>query len=336
MEKHILSQAFINQLKKRISHKEQGIIQDNHKIIIHPISNETNFIASPCVQINNLDLLEKNLKEYWYAINTTNIKFTQTDERHQMKYYFTNIWKNATNSDYTNPENFIKRITSFIQDNTFQELENDKLLGYLDNYAIYIKRKEADLGYETPYEILVYIQDNSGLKTYLPAIRYGIYNNKVYFYAIQNEYYEDSYLNKTFDKYLRNINNSISGMENRGVHTPRFIFTIALFLGLISSYNFDEILINDLQISRWFNLTRQELSDERLYQIQYTITNKLMKTFIRLSKEFPTLTISSFPNEIDNYMHLKIKTQLFSDNFLLNQAYLLGLNANKKIKEKKL
>lgn len=114
-------------------------------------------------------------------------------------------------------------------------------------------------------------------------------------------------------------------MQNRGVHSPNFLGSLAIFFGMISSLDIEKILINDMQTARWKSLSKNEGLDEiSKVRIQQNITNKTMKTFLRLANEFEGLKIAAFPNEIDNYMHLKMKQKLTSKNSILEEFYRLG------------
>lgn len=92
------------------------VIRNGKTVTIIPPSNAE---YKPNLVINNVDVFEKVLERYLDAIRNTNIKSTKIDQRHNEKYFLFNIWKNATMSDYLNPEKFINRYTNFILDDTF-------------------------------------------------------------------------------------------------------------------------------------------------------------------------------------------------------------------------
>ena len=116
--KNNLTEQLISNFQKRFAMdketaKAQGVSgEDRHakverignKVIITPKLRE-DYI--PQFTINDVDVMEANLRKYLEAVKFTDIKSTKLDERHNEKYFIFNVWKNATWSDFRNPEKFI-------------------------------------------------------------------------------------------------------------------------------------------------------------------------------------------------------------------------------------
>ena len=73
-----------------------------------------------------------------------------------------------------------------------------------------------------------------------------------------------------------------------------------------------------------------DLLDDKLEYLQYNITNKLVRTFLRLGCHFNNIDVLSFPFEADSCLHIGINQNLLQcNNSLLYETYMLihnGIN----------
>ena len=53
-------------------------------------------------------------------------------------------------------------------------------------------------------------------------------------------------------------------------------------------------------------------------RIQANLTEKFLRTFLRLSEQYNNLNITAYPYEIDSYLSLEVAGRLTSENKLLN------------------
>ena len=282
------------------------------------------------------------MEQYLSSIKNSDLPFCECNERIGEKYHISNIWNNATNYDFDNPERFIKRYTDFILDDTFNYFDEIKCIGSIgvvdgvESY-IYLRRDKCPRGYETPFELSFFIGniETSTALYPLPKIRYGFESDKnqkkAYIYALQNDIRPALFrYNEELDCYMRKINGYISGMENRGVHSPSFIFAIVLFLSTISSLGISELLIPDMLLGRRKNKSRfNNMNEKDLDDLQYNLTNKNIKTFIRVAMEIEGIDIFSYPNDIDSFLHIKIGPDIFSENEVISKLIEIGSVANK-------
>ena len=230
------------------------------------------------------------------------------------------------------------RMTSFIEDRTFQEFDDEVLAGSFIEDNIFIMRKQAKRGFETPYELSFSVLTKDSFREELPVLRYGILEDetgrkKAYLYAIQNE---QDRISKELEQKWKDMNATISGMENRGVHSRAFLLSIAISLGLFQAAGIEEILVNDFHPSRFYSLNKYLDDYEHTSRIQHTITNKFLKTMLRMEYEFSNLSVVSYPNDIDNFLHMRIGGDLTTENLLLQEAYQLGCTSYKNNTDKKL
>lgn len=333
--KHV--ETLIRQLQNRGS----GIlINSGNKIIINPIKSDE-VDTMPQVTINNPEVLNSLLEQYLISIKESDLPFCEWNERIGEKYYLSNVWNNATNYDFDNPERFIKRYTDFILDDTFSCFDEIKcigsfgLIGGVESY-VYIRRDKCPRGYETPFELSFFIGNIEDPATLypLPKIRYGIENNGgkkgTYVYAIQNDIKPALFgYNDELDNNFREINDCISGMENRGVHSPSFLVAIVLLLGTLRSFNISDVMVPDMLLDRRKNKSRfNNMSEEELDSLQYNLTNKTIKTFIRIAMEIIGVDISAYPNDIDSFLHIKVNSDISSKNHII--AKLLEISKESK------
>ncbi len=154
MRDYFYANMFIEQMRKflKITDQQLDVFYEFPNVIINPLSLDA-MNQPPSIIIHNIECLDEILKRYWDTIQNTNIRSTIINESHQLKYYLTNIWRNATNDDYEHPENFFTRMTSFIEDETFHEFDNGKLLDNFIDDDIFVCRKQAKRCFETPYEL---------------------------------------------------------------------------------------------------------------------------------------------------------------------------------------
>jgi hypothetical protein len=329
------AQILVSKLKKFPKLNEQTF--ENGKILLSPIDDN----KGPSIKIDNVSKLDEAIKNYWYAINNNPTKFSVLDQRHELKYYIINVWKNATNSDYDNPIGLYERYTDFLNDKTFSEYINNPIeIGKINGYSYYFSVRENLHGFETPYEFVFFVVDSNNIENMyiFPSIRYGITEKDGrklgYICALQNEFKpNESDFHNEIRSYLNKINENISGMKNRGVHSPNFLAAIITLTGLFHKYGINQIKINDFNINRWDYLCRQEMyTEERLFEIQRNITDKTMKTFIRLSDEINGFKVTAYPSDIDNYMYMKFGDKIYSNNRVINELYQFGYEGISKKK----
>lgn len=339
MNEFFYANLFIKQMQKflKVEGRVAEVWYDYPKVVINPLLFE-GMNEAPSIMIHDIEYFDKILDEYWSVIQKIDIDFTKMNENHQLKYYLSNIWRNATNYDYNHPEEFFMRMTSFIEDRTFQEFDDEVLAGSFIEDNIFIMRKQAKRGFETPYELSFSVLTKDSFREELPVLRYGILEDetgrkKAYLYAIQNE---QDRISKELEQKWKDMNATISGMENRGVHSRAFLLSIAISLGLFQAAGIEEILVNDFHPSRFYSLNKYLDDYEHTSRIQHTITNKFLKTMLRMEYEFSNLSVVSYPNDIDNFLHMRIGGDLTTENLLLQEAYQLGCTSYKNNTDKKL
>lgn len=145
-------------------------------------------------------------------------------EKNHIKILMTYLFANATTEDFINPLDFIKRNISFLEDDTFNYL-NEGLTIKLNeplNCNLKLQNKVQSIFMETPNKIEISLEEtnnNGEILTYqLPSIYYGIteINNqkKCYIYSILNKKEEPK--TEENEKFIKKISRKLYKI-NKGV-----------------------------------------------------------------------------------------------------------------------
>ncbi len=261
--------------------------------------------------------------------------YDEIDKICKEKVILTLLWSNATSDDFRDPISFLQRRIAFIK-NTQENIED---IGYCDilssNISIQIKKDK--IFNETPFLLNVSLT-NGDYKYELPQVKFGLCDNKLYIYAIQNKGMEmNSYtkkmkrllykLDENFDRTQDNY--ELYGEGNLADITKSFLLVANIAVFYLKRYNIDEIVIPSILIERWnakviaSNL-RLKFDEQKQNEIQNNITQKLIRTFLRLKYHHETLEITSYPMEFDNCLHLSLHEGIICNDHILEKTALLA------------
>ena len=237
------------------------------------------------------------------------------------KYILMHLFSNATIEDFNNPISFLRKRIEFI-DNHKDEKVN---LGYSDilDANLEINILSDTINNETPSQFVVraYDSDNSWIG---PRVKFGISADTVYIYAIQNEDANDNGLGKKINRKLYKVGEGFSekgSEENLRDVTASFLFVLNMAISYFRSLGYEKIVVPSILITRWnakkiiidkkykakkIDDEKREQENIRLDNIQSNLTNKLIRTFLRLSCHYNNLLVESFPYELDSSLHIMI------------------------------
>lgn len=264
------------------------------------------------------------------------------------------VWINATEENFKNPESFLETRISFLEDKTTLEYLGKEMIGekieLLDNsYISSSICKQNPVAHETPYVFTSKIQKeiDGRIETFeLPNISYGIKDDTCYVYSIQNS--KSNQLSRT--PYQKKINRLLYQAE-KNVHeeykeesikdiSEPHLFALTIFFKFIGikeviipdylpiRYNAKIRVLNNKIRKLEKTTNKEELEniiaslEQEIDKIQDNITQKYLRTFRRLEYHFPKLSVTSYPYEVDNYMHMK--TKMLDDpenNHILYEVY---------------
>ena len=305
----------------------EKIVSQKNGIFLCPKRSEAFY--RPNLVIGNLEQLEEELKQYCEHICHSKKSFYKIDEKHNIAEYFYYLIKTLTNSDCQDFLEYIKVFNGFLEDDNFNSLRHEKILGDIffeeegHKYDILAKRTEEYYGSETPYTMR-YALERKGLKFTMPFVRYGISGEKAYIYSIQRKgkinlnYLKNKKINGEFNK----VN---SGVKNGRDITPSMLISTTIFIGMLKKAGIEEIKIADFLTRRFGHYNGVDSNYDEACKIQANTTDKFIKTYIRLVSQFSGINITSYPNDVDSYLSLKLGDNISSTNKLLDTFFRIGL-----------
>lgn len=330
---------------------------------IHFYNNLDNDYTDPMVPILNLDSKEKfnellmiyvNKAKSHYDFTKYINAFEDNKEYYLNKLIMTLLWSNATYEDFNNPINFLMKQIDFLDNDIFNNFNDEETIGYSEilESEIQVQNNKENIMNETPYSIQISLTD--GNETYyFPVIRYGISNDTCYIYAIQNELESDNDIKKKINRKLFKIGENFNNEEdNLKDVTSSFVVSLNIFLGLLSNKGITKIEVPSILIERWLgkekyidekgnSLERKGINSEEYVNnekdkhisIQTNLTEKFIRTFLRVIYHHKDFSISSYPFDIDSNLHFDICESNECNNSLLNETFLIasGYKNNKSM-----
>lgn len=274
----------------------------------------------PLLQIKNHDTLSELLHEYVSEFFVSEKKFAFPEalsyefsrEDEKVKMALLSIFNNTTPYDFENVNSFVKRRIDYLKNPLIHEHKNFKLAGDFEGVAgarVLFKMAENNYSMETPerLDVMVERQNEKGETefVYLPSISFGISGNTAHVYSIQKlkltsiEFPEfEKKLNKARYKINKNIAEEDLDVE------PFSLISASVFTGFLKAVGVENIQVNNYLPIRYETkrcaFERKSTTDEDIAvnsstheRIQNCLTNKFLKTFVRLNDQTNATTLFS-------------------------------------------
>ena len=308
----------------------------------------------PTLTIHNKELFDKLLIEYvdicldFYGTKNfreevLNNENYQNDRTSPEKLIMTFLWANATYDDFLNPEEYLRKRIDFIKNSeemTFQTEKSDLLNG-----KIKLKIKKDNISFETPYKMCISIVNDSNEEYTFPDIKFGLSYDTVYFYAIQNsnKNTDNSYSKKInrllfkigegFDKNRDNY--ELYGEGNLKDVTSSFVVAINIAINYFHNLGYRHIEVASFLPVRWNSkngvinrkfaigkISEEEKNEQhkKVESIQKNLTEKFIRTFLRLSYHYEGININALPYDLDSSLHIDLDDNLNTNNNLLQET----------------
>lgn len=323
----------------------------------------------PRLVIKNKDNFNKLLTEYLalarkkydLSIYQDELTFADVENYEQVinKIILTTLWANATYDDFSESEEFLRKQIAFLKDETFSEYEEPTIIGYSETLGGYVEVEniQETILNETPNSLKISVIEPETNERYtFPLVRYGIEDNKCYIYAVQKNkrYDEENKFKKIVNRRLfqigENFDTKNDTYENYGEGNLKdvsasFVVASNIALGLLASKGITDIVVPSILIERWnaketgiiVKSKREENSQEYIdsnkeehNKIQNNLTEKLLRTFLRIVSHNKTFNVTAYPFDIDSSLHIKTSEELDCNNTLLNETFLIGEKVNSK------
>ena len=249
------------------------------------------------------------------------------------KMIMTFLWANATFDDFLNPEDYLEKRIAFL------EMEEESFVTGVSSLLkgkINFKIQKDFIVYETPFKISISsVGVDNGIYKF-PEIRFGIYNDTVYFYTIQNPPKDYNMYNKYVNRALYKVNSGFVDDES-GIKdiSPSFVVSLNMAINYFYSLGFRKIDVSSMLISRWNakkvilnnkyrnNMISDEDAMEELDnqdKLQHNLTEKFLNTFLRLVSQYEGIEVVNLPYDIDTSMHLELGDEISTSNELLRET----------------
>ena len=290
----------------------------------------------PTLEINNKELFDQLLLKYtklaYYFYEEEYSKLLNKEEdkdytKNYIKTIMTLLWSNATQEDYHNPIEYLKRRINFIKNNEYTRVEKGTSIGNL-----VIEVKKDSIVHETPYALKITINGNE-----LPQVEFGISNEFVYIYAIQN--FSKDERDKKLNRALYKVNEGLEIIDDNDPDnlknvTPATLLSATIAISYLKLMGFNEIIIPTFLITRWnakeiMNEAKNKIKNPDKYKetinnnivLQKNITDKYIRTFRRLNYHFENINIIENPYYGNDTMKLYIDDNIECNNPLLKEIY---------------
>lgn len=297
-----------------------------------------------------------DLTKYYEALEFSDIK---NHEQVINKLILTTLWANATYDDFSDSEEFLRKQISFLKDNTFSEYNEPTIIGYSEMLGGYVEIENISepILNETPNSLKIsLVEPETNEKYTFPLVRYGIKDGKCYIYAVQkNKKFDiDNNFKKKVNRKLFKIgenfdtkNDTYENYKEGNLKDVSASFVVAsnIALGLLSSKGINDIVVPSILIERWNakekNIVLRSKKEEKPKEyietnkdehngIQSNLTEKLLRTFLRIVSHNNTFEVIAYPFDIDSSLHIRTCSELDCNNSLLNETFLIGTKVNSK------
>lgn len=321
---------------------------------------KSNGVITPLLIINNKALFDKLLEEYvnialeFYKdskyINEIVNESKSIDENIDIrKNILAMLWSNATFEDFERPIEFLQRRINFFN----SELDCKKVnFGNLElfNSNLEIEIIKDEIFNETPYQMHIRLINEEGLEFNFPDVKFGISDNTLYIYAIQNKEIQKNSFTKKVNRLLYKANEGfneqedlpeIYGIGNLKDISVSFLVALNICLSYFKNLGIDKVIASSILLPRWNakriaidkrykNNEKYEVLINEQERIQSNLTEKFLRTFLRLKIHYEGIEVLAYPFDIDSNLHLDISNMDIANNDLLQQTNsIINNNKNK-------
>ena len=324
---------------------------------------QSNGVVIPLLIINNKSLFDKLLVEYvnlaleFYQdskyLNEIKIESQLLDENIDVrKNILAVLWSNATFDDFNNPIEFLQKRIKFLNSEIVETTDN---YGYVPvfNGELEISIQKDEIYNETPYLMHIRLYNAEGLEYSFPEIKFRIYDNTLYGYAIQNKENAKNSYEKKINRLLYKVNDGfdelkdlpeIYGIGNLKDISASFLVSLNIALSYFKNLGITKVISSSILLTRW-NAKRMAilksyaendekyilLTDEQI-RIQHNLTEKFLRTFLRLKVHYKDIEVLAYPFDIDSNLHMDISNMNISNNELLQVSNdIISNNKNKNL-----
>ncbi|MBQ8219477.1 MAG: hypothetical protein IJZ79_06970 [Bacilli bacterium] len=296
----------------------------------------------PTLIINDKEEFDKALIEYM------DIATSFYEDRHYHRdLILAMLFADATYEDFNNPVDYINRKKNFMLDEKMKKFESGFSLGYSEFFdgELFVKVDRDTIFYETPYVLNIMIRNENDFYSF-PSINFGISGDTGYIYTIQNRKVIENKssfqkkVNRLFYKIGEGFDPKVDNFDtydegNLKDVSGSFLVAADIIFSLFERVGIRKIILPTLRIIRWnnkeeaykrmldkdYNPDKSRKYEDEHYMIQKNITEKFIRTFMRLAYHFEGLDVVSYPFEGDSNMIIVNNGITSCNNSLLSHVY---------------
>ena len=170
------------------------------------------------------------------------------------KVILTLLFANATIEDFNNPIEFLNKQINFLSNDYTGEYN----FRYCDSLKgnLFLSIEKDIINNETPYQMVFKCISNDGDNFIFPKIKFGISDDTVYIYAIQNKKNEDNSFCKKINRVLYRVGegfqldtNELD--ENLKDITASFLVSLNMGISFLFNNGFNKIVVPSILVERW-------------------------------------------------------------------------------------
>ena len=303
-------------------------------------------VIIPVLKINNKDLFDKLLVQYvnlaseYYQSDKYLIEVKQ--ENMDVKFILSTLFSNATFEDFANPIAFLEKRIAFLK-NSLEGTIID--FGYSETLQgnLILEIKKDLLLNETPSKMVFSLQSKENNNYYFPEVKFGLDYDTVYFYAVQTKEQEENAYIKKVNRLLYKIGEGFDAKtDNYELYeegnlkdvTASFLAVINMAIAYLYSIGYKNIKVPSILPSRWngkriaiiesakrkkeYNQEKKIKDQER---IQSNLTEKFIRTFLRLGHHYEGINITALPFDVDSNLSIFLQDELICNNNLLEESF---------------
>jgi hypothetical protein len=328
------------------------IVEENKE---YTVNIDNNNLLIPTLVIKNKDLFDSLLIEYvsiamkfYDSVDYDIADYKMYDENKricQEKVILALLFANATVEDFNNPCNYLRKRIYFFNN----DISGTYNLGVSDmlNGDVLIDIDKDIINNETPYQMIIKVMSKDGEVFEFPRIKLGVSDDTVYIYAIQNKLNNNNSFCKKINRILYKVGEGYSqeydvDSENLKDVTSSFLVALNMCISFLDKFGYSKIAVPSCLIERWnaksianslkakykkLDGDSEKILFDEQDELQRNLTNKLIRTFLRLGCHYNNIDVVSFPYEVDSSLHLFINNDdLRCNNNLLYETYMLVQN----------
>lgn len=288
-----------------------------------------------------------NLAKEFYVEDKHITRIKEIDETLTNKMILTHLWSNAIVEDFNDPILFLEKRISFMK-NDFEQSKFSFGYSELLDGDINLEIAKDTLVNETPYRLNFSLCTKENKVYHFPQVKFGIYEDKVYIYAIQNQDMdlEIKKVNRSLYKIGEGFNSeednyNLFGEGNLKDVTASFLVSLNMAVAFFKQHGFEKIIVPSILPVRWNaksiyseNKVQKDPNfiTDKQDEIQRNLTDKFLRTFLRLAYHYEGIDVLSYPYEVDSNLTLYVNDELNCNNKLLSETFELINNQKKSHK----